>query len=255
MPAGGNPVAHSIVSGAFGFDSESIFSAKVTFNEQGKHCSVYFLAHHPEKTGCSVDRVTCWSSDRANGLVWNVGKMMASPSTDGETNLIQMFTTILPSCSDIPTKIRFSVKMTSTSPNYDFKFRDWSLENDLWGAALAMQQTDVVFTVGSTSIPAHRSLLAARSPVFAAMFNTEMVEARSGHVKITDTDPATFAHFLRFMYVGQLEGGEFPIVPCLMKKKLFDLADKYQVETLMKICQPPTNSADLEETMDALLSC
>ena len=83
-------------------------------------------------------------------------------------------------------------------------------------------------------------------------------EAQTGQVLINDTDPETFGLFLRFLYVGdELEGdeGEMVIISGPMKKKLFALADKYQVETLMKICQTPASSADLEETMNTFLSC
>jgi len=147
--------------------------------------------------------------------------------------------------------------MASTIPTVDFQFRDGLFENDLLGAARDLKLTDFVFLVGSTSFPAHRSLLAARSPVFAAMLNSGLEEARTGQVQINDTDPETFALFLRFLYVGELEYDEEEDEVALsgpMKKKLFVLADKYQVETLMKICQTPASSADLEGTMDTFLS-
>ena len=64
--------------------------------------------------------------------------------------------------------------------------------------------TDFVFVVGSASFQAHRPLLAAHSPVFAA----GLEEARTGQVQINDTDPESFALFLRFVYVGELEGDE-----------------------------------------------
>ena len=105
-------------------------------------------------------------------------------------------------------------------------------------------------------LPAHRSLLAARSPVFAAMLNSGLEEAQTGQVQISDSDPETFALFLRFLYVGKLENNiEKTVVSGPMKMKLFALADKYQVETLMKICQNPTGSTNLEEKIDAFLSC
>ena len=111
-----------------------------------------------------------------------------------------------------------------------------------------------MFLEGSTSFPAHRSLLAARSPVFAARLNSGLEEARTGQVQINDADPESFALFLRFLYVGELEGNEEKIVISgPIKKKLFALADQYQVETLMKICQTPASSADLEETMNSFM--
>ena len=68
--------------------------------------------------------------------------------------------------------------------------------------------TDFVFLVGSASFQAHRPLLAPHSPVFAGMLNSGLEEARTGQVQINDTDPESFALFLRFVYVGELESDE-----------------------------------------------
>ena len=183
---------------------------------------------------------------------------MMTASSTGEMNSIQIFTISVEQSYAFPSQIRFHVKLSSTIPTFDFKFRDGSFESDLLGAARDLKLTDFVFLVGSTSFPAHRSLLAARSPVFAAMLNSGLEEARTGQVQINDTDPETFALFLRFLYVGELEYDEEEakevVVVGAMRKKLFVLADKYQVETLMKICQTPATSADLEGTMDTFLS-
>ncbi|EFX61459.1 hypothetical protein DAPPUDRAFT_69494, partial [Daphnia pulex] len=64
--------------------------------------------------------------------------------------------------------------------------------------------TDVVFEVGDSTFPAHKFLLAARSRVFAAMFQANMIESLTGRVKIVDFDAETFEEFLRFVYTGQL---------------------------------------------------
>jgi len=215
-----------------------------------KICTIYFLVNHPAKTGCSVERVDCsWFNQ-----TWQKAKPMTESPT-GDRNSIQIFTISDERCYASPSQIRFHIQIASTIPNYDFKFRDQLFQKDLWGAARALKMTDFVFLVGSTSFPAHRSILAARSPVFAAMLNSGLEEARSGQVQINDTDPESFALFLRFLYVGELEDNEEEaVISGLMKKKLFALADKYQVETLMKICQTPARSADLEETMNSFLS-
>ena len=154
--------------------------------------------------------------------------MIASPIMGSS---IQMFAvTLSKQFQSFSEDVQFNVKLSSTIPNIDFKFRDRSFEEELWGAARALNLTDFMFLVGSASFPAHRSLLAARSPVFAAMLNSGLEEAQTGQVLINDTDPETFGLFLRFLYVGELEGdeGEMVIISGPMKKKLFALADKYQ---------------------------
>ena len=219
-----------------------------------KICAIYFLVNNPSKTACTVERVDCSPFTQQT---WRKAKLMMASQT-GEMNSIQIFAISVEQSYAFPTRIsRFRVKMTSTTPTFDFKFIDQSFKEDLWGSSsINLKLTDFVFLVEFTSFPAHRSLLAARSSVFfAAMLNSGLEEARTGQVQINDTDPETFALFLRFLYVGELEDEEEEtVVSGPMKMKLFTLADKYQVETLMKICQTPASSVDMEETMDSFLS-
>ena len=100
--------------------------------------------------------------------------------------------------------------------------------------------TDVEFLVGEEALGAHRSLLCARSPVFAAMFASGMKEAENGHVRIEDVDPPSFERFLKFLYTGLMDES------LAMDEKLFAVADKYQVETLMELCRPATLTPDTD---------
>ncbi|GFT19564.1 hypothetical protein NPIL_511, partial [Nephila pilipes] len=47
---------------------------------------------------------------------------------------------------------------------------------------------DVHLKCGSVAIPAHKNILSMRSPVFSAMFSSEMEETRKNEVDITDVD-------------------------------------------------------------------
>jgi speckle-type POZ protein len=51
---------------------------------------------------------------------------------------------------------------------------------------------DFVFNVENVKTCAHRAILAARSPVFAAMFQHEMQENKTNETEVTDTTPAAF---------------------------------------------------------------
>ena len=62
--------------------------------------------------------------------------------------------------------------------------------------------TDCTFVVGpedgeTKEFKAHRFLLCNASPVFEKMLTGEMVEARTGHVRVTDLSPNTFQLLLR----------------------------------------------------------
>ena len=65
---------------------------------------------------------------------------------------------------------------------------------------------DVTFNVGGEIIVAHKIILAARSPVFQALFYGQMSETRMGHVTIEDMQPVIFKALLRFIYTGSLHG-------------------------------------------------
>ncbi len=57
------------------------------------------------------------------------------------------------------------------------------LAHDLGALWDSKDYTDCLLHVGRRTFPAHKAILAARSPVFAAMFgHEEMVEAKNGEV-------------------------------------------------------------------------
>lgn len=71
----------------------------------------------------------------------------------------------------------------------------------------------------------------ARSSVFAAMFQHDTVEKRTGIVKVTDCDVNTFQQFLEYLYSGKLEGVSFDIA-----FQLFSTSAKYNVQELKMFC-------------------
>nr|CAH8858067.1 unnamed protein product [Trichobilharzia regenti] len=78
---------------------------------------------------------------------------------------------------------------------------------------------------------AHKAILAARSPVFAAMFEHGMEESRANRVEITDMEPDTVAEVLRYIYTGQVVGMD------RLAHELLAAADKYQLERLKTMCE------------------
>ena len=92
---------------------------------------------------------------------------------------------------------------------------------------------DVVIEVDGKQICAHRFVLAARSPVFVAMFakNSEMREASESRVVITDVRAEVFEHFLNHLYgnpLGETVLNEYA-------EELFKVADKVRIIELSKI--------------------
>ena len=72
-------------------------------------------------------------------------------------------------------------------------------------------------------------ILSARSPVFAAMFSTDMKEKLNKEVVIEDVDADVFSNFLRFIYTGscQVENKTTELLAC---------ADKYGLKDLKTMC-------------------
>lgn len=63
--------------------------------------------------------------------------------------------------------------------------------------------SDVILCVIGKEFFAHKAILAARSPVFAAMFEHEMEEKKQNRVEITDMDPEVLKEMLKFIYTGK----------------------------------------------------
>ena len=60
--------------------------------------------------------------------------------------------------------------------------------------------SDVVFLVRGKELRAHKQTLAAKSPVFEAMFEDDFLEKKNGLVQIEDIDPDVFEVMLKFIY-------------------------------------------------------
>ena len=64
---------------------------------------------------------------------------------------------------------------------------------------------DVTFVVNNERIPAHRTILAARSTYFRTMFSSGMKEAQEGNdIIVQDTSPAAFRAMLLYLYTDEL---------------------------------------------------
>jgi len=202
-----------------------------------------------------ISQVTCSIDGQDQNSFTHQQIIMTKTEPKDENTSLQVFTSNL-SDTEIttpftcPFAITFHAELCSTVAQFINVPVDVTWSEQLWAAAVNRKLTDVEFLVGEEAFGAHRSLLSVRSPVFAAMFASGMKEAETGRVRIIeDVDPNTFQRFLKFLYTGMLE-------PSAMDEKLFTVADKYQVTTLMKLCRPATEPANTDDSvLNTFLSC
>ncbi|GBM95827.1 Speckle-type POZ protein-like B [Araneus ventricosus] len=90
---------------------------------------------------------------------------------------------------------------------------------------------DVNLKCGNASIPAHKNILSARSPVFAAMFKNPMKENHENEVDISDMDVSVVRIMLTYIYTGKTLD-----LTVSSASGLLHAADKYQLLDLKRVC-------------------
>ena len=106
---------------------------------------------------------------------------------------------------------------------------DQLLGQQLWSASVNQAGTDFEFsTTGGRSLFAHKFILAARSTVFAARFSAITGEQESAR-KMHFHDASSLKQFLKFIYLGELDGAVNP--------RLLKLATIFKVPALVSLCE------------------
>mmetsp|Transcript_99388 Transcript_99388/g.186692 ORF Transcript_99388/g.186692 Transcript_99388/m.186692 type:complete len:367 (-) Transcript_99388:256-1356(-) len=94
--------------------------------------------------------------------------------------------------------------------------------------------SDMVLLVESCRIPVHSQILAAQSPVFAAMLDHDMQERRSRKVQIDGLSADSVHQLLTFMYSGRVNISPDEVDD--YKFARLQAAHRYQVSGLVDIC-------------------
>jgi len=102
--------------------------------------------------------------------------------------------------------------------------------SDIGNLLMDTKTSDIVLVCQGEEIKAHRFILCARSPVFSAMLQNNMLESVNREVKIDDVDKDVLKEMLRYMYKVEIGDGFTKF------QELLVLADKYDVGQLVKYC-------------------
>ncbi|OWF53341.1 BTB/POZ domain-containing protein 6-like [Mizuhopecten yessoensis] len=106
---------------------------------------------------------------------------------------------------------------------------------------------DVTFLVGESKhrIPAHKTILISRSPVFYAMFEGNLAE--KGEIAIPDIEQEVFTMFLWYLYTDTIE------LTVNTATSVLSAARKYMVDRLVKNCETFLKSSLTTENVCLLL--
>jgi hypothetical protein len=92
---------------------------------------------------------------------------------------------------------------------------------------------DVKFKfTNSEEIGAHVAILTARSPVFAAMLQSDFVESKTRIVNIADSEMDVFKEMLVYLYTGKAP----KLTENNFTQSVYEVADKYGVKSLQDDC-------------------
>ncbi|XP_039780643.1 BTB/POZ and MATH domain-containing protein 2-like [Panicum virgatum] len=123
-------------------------------------------------------------------------------------------------------------------PRWWFSVPPSDLHRHLADLLQSEKGADVVFQVGRETFPAHRCMLAARSPVFSAEFFGAMKESRTAAevVQVNDMEAPVFKALLCFLYTDSLPEMRKEDED-VMGQHLLVAADRYDMERLKLMCE------------------
>jgi len=90
---------------------------------------------------------------------------------------------------------------------------------------------DITIKCEGKSYRCHKNILASRSPVFKAMFKSDMKEMRTGSVEIKNMRPEVLERLLGYIYTG------YASYVKTLAKELLASADQYQILKLKELCE------------------
>lgn len=96
--------------------------------------------------------------------------------------------------------------------------------------------SDLTIKCAGETFQVHKIFLTSRSSVFNAMLNTEMVEAATGEILISDIDSPTLKEIIHFIYTGEFSGKNLNL------QRVWYAADKYDVNGMVEaLCSKMKN--------------
>ncbi|XP_065224581.1 speckle-type POZ protein-like [Planococcus citri] len=124
--------------------------------------------------------------------------------------------------------------ISSSNPTPEATTKKSNLSENLESMLENPKFADVFFITNGSSYPAHKNILASKSPIFSAMFqrkDSKNGKSKKIRINVTHMDEKVLRAMLRYIYTGKCELlGE-------LTNKLFEAAKKYGLYGLRETCQ------------------
>ncbi|KAG8320385.1 hypothetical protein J6590_070671 [Homalodisca vitripennis] len=156
------------------------------------------------------------------GQVYGMSKFIKRDDLFGKANELLPDDTLTIIC-----KVSLVSDREKLSRLTQFKAPQGHLLEDLWKMLEQKKYSDVTFVVEGRKFLAHKAILAARSTVFASMFENE----KGKTFTISDIDSDVFEEIIHFIYKDKVKNLQNVTV------KLLDAAHKYALDTLKITCE------------------
>ena len=120
----------------------------------------------------------------------------------------------------------------------------WALKNEKFGIVdilMAVNKinlqgdpsADLTINCDSETFRVHKYFLCSKSPVFSAMLNSDMREAREGEINIRDMNSNTLSSMIHYIYTGELADGwqDLDIQDVTIAADMYDLPGWINIDT------------------------
>ncbi|CAL8123465.1 unnamed protein product [Orchesella dallaii] len=132
------------------------------------------------------------------------------------------------------------------------RFHSQLLQKELGELLKSGYNADTILVLNDdTTFRVHKAVISARSPMFAAMFQSGMRESQTGVVRISDVNSKTMANVLCYIYRGKTDDIDWSNVNQV--QQLIYAADKYSLMGLHDFCDKKLfNGCNEQNAMDLL---
>ncbi|XP_059564156.1 speckle-type POZ protein-like [Myotis daubentonii] len=196
------------------------------------------------------EEIKCLESHRAYSFVqgkdWGFKKFIRRDVLLDEDNSLLPDDKLTLLCEVSVVQDSFTISGQNTTKMV--KVPECQLADELGGLWENSWFSDCCFCVAGQEFQAHKAIVAARSPVFRAMFAHAMEESKNNRVEIIDMEPGVFKEMMCFIYTGKAPNLD------KMADGLLAAADKYALERLKVMCEEALSRQLSEENAAEMLT-